>query len=339
MNFEEVSRFVQGHFTDGLTMVIGSGLSAAEGLSGMVSLANHLQAKSESLDETEKACWAQISIALDEGKGLESALIEFPPSEVLESWIMSETVAHLLPQEREALSSTVNGLKTLKLTSLLRRVLVTNNSLPIITTNYDRLVEMACEMAGLHVDTTTLGSFAGEFDHQKSCMSSCIAIKRAGRTYVLEHRKRAVVLKPHGSFDWYRIGDSDRCCSIEIDADRLIITPGLNKYRAGYNSPFDRQRELANSHIDKANRLLVVGYGFNDDHLQTHLLHKIRSGTPTLIATRTKNPAIEEVVSSGANCICLSKDDEGTTVSTASGEFAISKSIWDIADLAEECLK
>ena len=339
MNFEEVSRFVQGHFTDGLTMVIGSGLSAAEGLSGMVSLADHLQSKSVSLDETDKDRWARISIALDEGKGLEAALIEFPPSEVLESWIMSETVALLLPQEREAISATVNGLKTLKLTSLLRRVLVTNNSLPIITTNYDRLVEIACEMAGLHVDTTTLGSFAGEFDHQKSCMSSCIAIKRAGRTYVLEHRKRAVVLKPHGSFDWYRIGDSARCCSIEIDADRLIITPGLNKYRAGYNSPFDRQRELANSHIDRASRLLVVGYGFNDDHLQTHLLQKIRSGTPTLIVTRTKNTAIEGVIASGAKCICLSKNNEGTTVSTASGEYAISKPIWDIADLAEECLK
>jgi len=339
MNFEEISRFAQSHFTDGLVMIVGSGLSAAEGLSGMASLASHLQEKSDSLNDIDRVAWSPISKALEEGKGLEAALNDFRPSEDLEAWIGSETASLLLPQERKAVSETVNGRKTLKLTSLLRRVLVTNGSLPIITTNYDRLVETACEMAGLHVDTTVLGNFAGEFDHEKSCMQSCVALKRADRAYVLEHRNRATVLKPHGSFDWYRVGDSARSCSVEIDAERLIITPGLNKYRAGYDSPFDKHRDLANGHISRASRLLVVGYGFNDDHLQTHLLPKIRSGTPTLIATRTKNVAIDEIVSTGANCICLSQDAEGTRIDTSFGEFTVPNSIWDIESLAEECLK
>ena len=46
-----------------------------------------------------------------------------------------------------------------------------------------------------------------------------------------------------------------------------MITPGVNKYRAGYNSPFDKHRDLANDYIKNAGRLLVVGYGFNDAHL------------------------------------------------------------------------
>ena len=32
MDYNDIVNFVQGHFTDGLALVIGSGLSAAEGI-------------------------------------------------------------------------------------------------------------------------------------------------------------------------------------------------------------------------------------------------------------------------------------------------------------------
>ena len=70
----------------------------------------------------------------------------------------------------------------------------------------------------------------------------------------------------------------------------MIITPGQQKYRAGYDKPFDMQRTLANDAINKASKLLIIGYGFNDSHLEVHLDAKIKSGTPTLILTQSLTP-------------------------------------------------
>jgi hypothetical protein len=39
MDYDALVRFAQDHFTDGLVLVIGSGLSAAEGIPGMTALA------------------------------------------------------------------------------------------------------------------------------------------------------------------------------------------------------------------------------------------------------------------------------------------------------------
>jgi hypothetical protein len=69
--------------------------------------------------------------------------------------------------------------------------------------------------------------------------------------------------------------------------------------------PFDKHRELANDHINKAARLLVVGYGFNDAHLQTHLVNRIQAGTPTLILVRTAAAKVQKLAEESPNCICL----------------------------------
>ena len=42
MDYDALTSFVQEQFTDGLALVIGSGLSAAEGIPGMAALAAHL---------------------------------------------------------------------------------------------------------------------------------------------------------------------------------------------------------------------------------------------------------------------------------------------------------
>ena len=192
------------------------------------------------------------------------------------------------------MSAVLRGDRSLRLTTFLAKVLKPTSGLPILTPNYDRLIEVACEMAGFHVDTTAVGHYAGAFDHARSCMGSCRGITTRAKTTVLDHFPRAIVLKPHGSFDWYQFGNDARRCSLDLDAERLIITPGLNKYRAGYNSPFDKHRDLANDYIRQAGRLMVVGYGFNDDHLQTHLVKRIQDGTPTLILNRSVTESVEK---------------------------------------------
>ena len=261
VDYDALVKFVQEHFTDGLALVIGSGLSAAEGIPGMPALATHLSNGAGVLKGTDATLWNQVKVALDADEGLEAALLKHPPSDTLEVWIAQKTCELLMPKEREVMSAVLRGERTLRLTTFLAKVLKPTNGLPILTPNYDRLIEVACEMAGFHVDTTAVGQYAGAFDHARSCMGSCRGITTRAKATVLDHFPRAIVLKPHGSFDWYQSGNDARRCSLNLDAERLMITPGINKYRAGYNSPFDKHRDLANDYIKQAGRLLVVGYG------------------------------------------------------------------------------
>jgi hypothetical protein len=341
MDYDALVQFVQEHFTDGLTLVIGSGLSAAEGIPGMPSLATFLSQNAGDLKGDDATLWMQIKVVLDANQGLEAALLRHTPSDTLESWIARCTCQLLIPKEREVMSAVLRGDRSLRLTAFLDKVLKPSTGLPIVTPNYDRLIEVACEMAGFHVDTTAVGHYAGEFDHSRSCMASCRGITARGKAAVLDHFPRAIVLKPHGSFDWYTSGTEARRCSLDLDAERLMIMPGINKYRAGYNSPFDKHRDLANDYIKQASRLLVVGYGFNDDHLQTHLERQIKNGTPTLILSRTASSNVERLACDSPRCVCLSK------MATCSGVKAVTKGdqfekegpdLWDLGVLAKELL-
>jgi SIR2-like domain len=344
MNYDALVKFVQEHFTDGLALVIGSGLSAAEGIPGMPALAKDLINRAGvagELTETDAALWKQIKVVLDAGEGLEAALLKQPPSNTLEVWIAQRTCELLMPKEREVMSAVLRGDRSLRLTTFLTKVLKPTNGLPILTPNYDRLIEVACEMAGFHVDTTAVGQYAGAFDHDRSCMGSCRGITTRAKTTVLDHFPRAIVLKPHGSFDWYQSGNGARRCSLDLDAERLMITPGINKYRAGYNSPFDKHRDLANDYIKQAGRLLVVGYGFNDDHLQTHLVKRIQDGTPTLILNRSANSRVDELATKSPCCVCLSKPTAwaGVAMVTTGHRFEHQgHNLWDLGVLAREVL-
>lgn len=325
-------------------MIVGSGLSAAEGLSGMGPLAEYLTSQAGALPGNEAAAWKKVQAELDASKGLEAALLAHPPPESLEAWIRRTTCELLVPEERAVVAKVLQGGKTLRLSALLPQLLRSGNHLPILTTNYDRLVEVACELVGLHVDTTATGVYAGDFDHARSVAAGCKGLRRSARGVPssLEYHPRAVVLKPHGSFDWYQGPNGPRRSSLELDAERLIITPGLNKYRAGYDSPFDKHRELANEHIRRAARFLVVGYGFNDAHLQVHLTSRMKAGVPTLILNRSLTHAVEALVKASPTTVCLSSADGslGTRITTPKSYFTFaSLDIWDLAVLVKEILQ
>ena len=91
---DEIKRDLQRHFTDGLAIVVGSGLSCAEGLSGMGELAAHLDSVlPEWLDDDGKSTWATISHTVKE-HGLEAALMKHEPSGIpVRQWTARDCLA------------------------------------------------------------------------------------------------------------------------------------------------------------------------------------------------------------------------------------------------------
>ena len=344
MQLHDLKLLLQRHFTDGLVIVVGSGLSCAEGLPGMQALGDYLQETIEAdLCKEDKDHWAEIS-PLITMIGLEAALLEKRPTPTLESAIVAKTAELIAQRERAIVAEVFAKSRTLRFTRLLKHLLKPETGVSVVTTNYDRLLEVAAEEAGLGVDTLFVGQFAGHLNEHESKLSFCREVKLKGRTVQYRYRQRVNVFKPHGSLDWYyRDGKPVRYAG-DLSLPRLIITPGLNKFRNGYESPFDRHRERANGAIDKASRFLVLGYGFNDDHLETHLIPQIKSGVPTLLITHKLSDNARKLALEYANVVAIQhgtvKGQEGSSVFVNMTEdFFPELALWDLNAFVSEVLE
>lgn len=312
MELSALKKLLQEHFGDGLVLVIGSGLSCAEGVPGMSALGHHLVTHiPASLSPDDNKLWEAIH-PLIETEGLEAALLKHAPTPSLEAAIVQSTGDFIATAEANIISEVFTNARTLRLTKLIPHLLKPDTGIPIITTNYDRLAELACEEAELGVDTMFCGHFAARLQPQDSYWSFCRSVKLVGKNVRYKFAPKANVFKPHGSLDWYhREGNPVRYAGA-LPLPRLIITPGLNKFRSGYESPFDKHREKANDAIDKARRFLIIGYGFNDDHLETHLTPRIKAGVKTVILTYWLSPKAREIATANKSVIAAEfHDDSG----------------------------
>jgi hypothetical protein len=310
----------------------------------MAALAAYLQATMEvGLSADDKSLWAELS-PLISAKGLEAALLVKPPSVTLEAAIVAKTAELIAQHEREIVTEVFNKTRTLRFTRLLKHLLKPATGLPVVTTNYDRLIEIASEEAELGVDTLFVGQFAGHLNEQESRLSFCREVTLKGKNVQYRYRQRVNVYKPHGSLGWYHREGKPISYAGDLPLPRLIITPGLNKFRNGYESPFDRHRERANTAIDKASRFLVLGYGFNDDHLETHLTPRIRGGIPTLLLTHTLSENAKKLARQHANVIAIqygsSSGRGGSSVFVDKIEnFVPDLALWDLDAFISEVLE
>lgn len=344
MELHDLKLLLQRHLSDGLVTVVGSGLSCAEGLPGMAELASHLQAAiGDGLAPADAEHWAKLS-PLVAAKGLEAALLELAPTPALEAAIVARTAELIASREQAIVGEVFARTRKLQFTRLLAHLLKPQTGLPVVTTNYDRLIEVATEEAGFGVDTMFVGHFAGELNEQESRLSFCREVNLRGKQVQWRYRPRVNVFKPHGSLDWYHRDGKPVRYSGDLSSPRLIITPGLNKFRNGYESPFDRHRERANSAIDRASRFLVIGYGFNDDHLETHLTPRIRSGIPTLLLTYALSPNVMKLATECANVVAIQRADiggsEGSSVFVEKVEIQVSDlKLWELGSFISEVLE
>lgn len=339
-DLSQLKSTLQNHMGDGMLVVLGSGASLAEGIPGMPQLAKHLIQEVGKLPLGKTDEWVRISSEIS-AHGLEAALLKHAPSLDCEKIIGEITATYILSAESIVLNEVFTGRQQLRLAKLLPKLSIPQTGLPIITTNYDRLAEVAAEECGLGVDTLFDGRFAARFDPISSANSFCTGIVLRGgtRTPVRQMKPRVTIYKPHGSLDWYEKSGKPVFSPYNFpDAQRLIITPGNNKFKNGYASPFDEHRSRANEAIQYANRFLIIGYGFNDDHLETHLSDAILDGKPTLVLSKVLSPKVRGWIDSCANLIALEEAHQNGIAGTQAyckkeDAFFPSISIWDVNDL------
>ncbi len=341
MDIETLKKHIQEFFQEGTVTIVGSGLSMAEGIPGMVALADELQSKIPGMLSTsdDKGIWENIASDLKNGVGLEEALHNTKPSPNVEECIRKVTAVYIGDAENSLFEDIVRKGKQLRFSEYLQRFNVRNQGMAVITTNYDRLIEYACEANDIMVDTLFVGKYISRFKPDKSKYASCIGLQRKnGKVQRLIYSPMVTVLKPHGCLSWHLVNDTPYSipnCSVE---NSLIITPGLNKYQEGYSVPFDTHRSRANEEIDRAQRYIIIGYGFGDDHLETHLIRQLRAGRPTLIFTYSLSEKAEKIVRecSGITAFCHMNSNDTRVLNATEDTVLVGLNLWDLHEMIKE---
>jgi hypothetical protein len=346
MNLDELKRLLQAHFTDGLVTIVGSGVSAAAGIPGMSALADYLRAEiPASCPASSVNEWDHVGEQLATGTDLETALRGVEADSELIPLIVKLTANFIYQAEQATVLRIVRGEYDPPMRRLIRHLAFAEGAAHIITSNYDRLVEYSVELAGLAVDTGFYGTYYARYMpcESKVALSQFVpqrnkaTLKRVLRAHVALH-------KPHGSLDWFLHGDEPVRCSHFIDAQRLMITPGTSKYRLGYDSPFDLHRGSANQAIDAASRFLTLGYGFNDDQLETHLRPRLRAGRPCVLLAKALTESARKVVEECDSVLALVEGSSEGIPSTTCHYGGITEvfdgvRLWDLDHFLNEVLE
>jgi hypothetical protein len=304
----------------------------------MHDIAQVLLTRVPQLSPAENTSWKSVADELEQGANLETALDQLPPdSDLLES-IVAITAETISAAELPVIDSILKGTQRFALAELMPHLALSDTT-TIITTNYDRLIEIAAEMAGFAVDCSFVGRYVGRFDPDSARNALRSRVVGRAKTLSMRYRRHVVVRKPHGSLDWYVQNDNLWCCPYPVDLPRLMITPGGTKFLRSHEPPFDRHRELANHAVDKAARFLTIGYGFNDPHLQTHLRQRIEAGVPTLILARTLSDAARSLVKHPSVIALEQGDSNGTMVHMDDNSYKIADcDLWALNTFVSEIL-
>lgn len=337
---------LQGHFTDGLSTIVGSGLSAASGLPTMSELAIGLcDQVPRKVSGGPYDVWDVVAQRILSGVDLETALHDVEVDHHLLEAIVEVTADFIGQREARVFQEVWDRGIVLPFSRLLPHLLSANpKGAEVITSNYDRLLELSAEVAGCEVDCSASGHLYAPINRSRSRESLTQAVLKVDKSKTRRVlRPHLAILKPHGSLDWfYHQGTAVRC-SLPIRATRLMIAPGSTKFREGYKTPFDEQRSAANRCIDVAARYLILGYGFNDDDLETHLRRELAKGKPCVVLAKTLTDRARDVLSTCPSVLALedlgAPSNCGTRVRTKGEQFEFpDMSIWDVNHFVEEVL-
>lgn len=315
---------IQKTVSDIPLVLAGTGVSIPHGIPGMGGLARHLQDELDAEYALDPS-WGIITERLREGTDLESALTEVVPgpSDALVRDITVKTWEFVSHADMECYEGLIQSDEMLPLAKLLHYLTQTSQkSVDVITTNYDRLIEYACDQARVRVDDRFLGKYIKWKEDSK-----------------LSHKNIVNLLKVHGSLDYFK-DNQGRVFSLPLRSsvpDSLapdIIPPGSDKYRSVLQGIHHELLFKADEMVQNANGFLCIGYGFNDEHIQASMLERIKLGKAVIVLTKEiseKTAGLLRNNSSNYVTIAADKTDDRKTEMVVNGEvLSLEEGYWTV---------
>lgn len=319
----------QDFYSKAPAIILGSGASAAYGMSGMSALAKHLVANTDltDLSTEEIIAWEKFCQVLLDGVDLESALHKVAISDLLTARIIKATWMLINQEDNDVFQKGLQNSAMFPLSRLLEHMFKSSlKTINIVTTNYDRLAEYACEQVRVHHFT----GFTYGYFRQLVNPSEIIFGRRVN------------IWKVHGSVDWFQSKLEDTVALSNIvnvpeNYEPQIVTPGTQKYQKTHLEPFRSIINHADEAIKSANSYLCIGYGFNDEHIQPKLMVKcLRNKTPITIITYSLSDATKKLIIDGnaENYLAIERgdtDDQSIVYSSlAKVPITVEKNLWSL---------
>lgn len=319
----------QDYYGKAPVIILGSGASAAHGMSGMSALATYLVNNTDisGLSAGETETWVKFCQLLKNKVDLESALHQVTASEELTSRIVMATWTMINSEDNDVFLKSLQDNTIFPLSRLLEHMFKSNlKIINIVTTNYDRLAEYACDQGRIHHYT----GFTHGFFRQLAPPTEITSVRRAN------------IWKVHGSLDWFQspLEDTVAISNIKNIPDNYqsqIVTPGTQKYHKTHLEPFRSIINNADQAINEAGSYLCIGYGFNDEHIQPKLMMKcLRQKTPITIITYALSDSAKKLILEGKaqNYLAIERgetDDQSIVYSSLDKiPLTVERNIWSL---------
>ena len=194
----------------------------------------------------------------------------------------------------------------------------------IVTTNYDRVLEYIMSYNDISFTDGFNGKTLSRFDDNK-----------------FKSKKIVNLVKVHGSLNWFYIdGETRFLPSISKNETPKIIIPSKDKFKETYGSPYRELIQKSDNSIKDANSFLIVGFGFNDEHLTPEIEKKIRKGAPIVLITKNVSPSSFIVLENATKYILFEKSKNGKTKVTykkdsESKEVKLNGNFWELNKFME----
>lgn len=346
-------------FRDKPFVFFGTGMSCAlDARFGMPALRDELlqNVVPDSKESEQGRQWEMAKESLQDGSDLETALDQVTDAELLRE-VTAVTGSFISSIDQEYAWKIANHDVTWPATSFFKRLVDTlpegDPVLHVLTPNYDTLFEHACDSVGLPYTSGFIGGLERQIDWSATNRSLLIGqqVSQRGRKKTVHRpRKHVRLYKVHGSLNLFFhrnrvIENNSWMWSAPSYCSRVLITPGLSKHEMLQNYRQELLRP-ADEAIDRANRFLFLGYGFNDAHLEAYIKQKlIAQGCRGLIVTRDSNSRIESLLEQAKNLWLVCRDTQenvdGTRICNKQyvGSLVLpSKTLWDIDIFTKEVL-
>ena len=306
-----ISKLAQNCSQKNPVIVIGSGASIPFGLPSMKPVADYLVSTVKPQSPDEEDSWLLIKTALANGDHLEQALLAHPLVPSLIHQVVRATWELIAKHDRDVFTDAIHNEFHPPLSRLFDHFLNTSNStVDVVTTNYDRVIEYACDVAGIHYASAFQPSYITTFDSQD---------KRT-LTYRGKPVQTVKIWKVHGSLDWFVRSDgvtirSPLFTEIPSALEPLIVTPGVSKYERLTDEPFRSTLQGADKALSNANGYICFGFGFRDRQIEPKMVERLaRKGVPIVVATKvlTEEAAYFLRHKARANFLALEESPTGT---------------------------
>ena len=161
---------------------------------------------------------------------------------------------------------------------------INTSRVQLFTTNYDTLWEQAASNAGF----TIIDGFS--FSHPRKFSGRYFDIDIVNREKTrIKNEDNFIpnvihLYKLHGSLDWKQDG-TDIIQTDEGGDDSLMIYPASNKYEYSYKQPYFEMMSRFQQSLRRENvLLLVIGFGFQDMHIENILIEAVKQNPSLHIA-------------------------------------------------------